>query len=132
MSNHSDHQLTLINNTLMHHQQRLDEFSKETNKLNIDIAEIRNDIRKICHSLKNIEAKFSGYADLDKRVKTLEENEDKEEEKKKLIIRILKFAGKIWWVWVLIIFCIFAFDVKIEVQNPHLVHFVTEIIKNKL
>lgn len=131
MSNH-DHQFSIISNNLMHHQQRIDEFSKESANLKLEITDIRNDIRKIFHEIKNINTKFIGVEALATKIDKLEKHQKEQLQKINLVRFILKMACKLWWLWLLILFCIFAFDVEIKVQNPHLVTFVTEMIKNRL
>jgi len=137
MSNNAAHEprLTILENALMQHERKLDDSKERTHELDkkflelhaelkTNSIEVKAELRKQGHDIKSILSQLTIINNFDERLKSLEDKNRKQEVFLKRSVNCLIFLGKYWYVWMLVIICFFAFDLRLEVQNPHLAQFI--------
>lgn len=129
-----------IENIIIRHEDRITQSETNYHNLDKNVAELRKDVKSVLDKLddlaennKRLESELKHQdSELDKRVSMLEKIHTNREWWLNFIVIILKWIAKLWWFWILLILCIFAFDLEIKVQNPHLVDFFLDAVKNKI
>lgn len=109
------------------------ELKKERELYRGQISNLSNKIDNCNCFLVNLDQTLKDKSQqLEERVQVLENLHEERKRWLSIAFKFIKFAGKTWWFWFLLIVCFFAFDIKFEVQNPHLVSLLSDAIRNRL
>jgi septal ring factor EnvC (AmiA/AmiB activator) len=102
---------------------KLDAIVDNNNALESELKKQDEELERL---IKEQEESLSG------RITKLETIHNNREWWLNAVLKVLKLIAKLWWAWIILAICIFAFDLQIKVENPALVTFITDLIKNKL
>lgn len=117
--------IPVFETTLNRHETDIDKLKENYHSLDKTVDRINN-------ALDKLDQVFENNQKLEVRVSALETIHTRREWWLNLIITILKWISKAWPLWLMLIVSLFAFDVEFKVQNPHLVSFFLDAVKNKI
>jgi len=128
----SEQPLKIIEHTIMLHQKKIDQSAERIHELDKKVDSIHLELRKQGHDIKQILSKMEIISYHDQRLTALEQESFKRRKNKRSIIKASKFLAGLWPAWVILILCFYAFDLKIEVQNPNVLNFILQALEKKL
>jgi septal ring factor EnvC (AmiA/AmiB activator) len=140
-----------LDTILQHHQTEIDKNKDNYHKLDKNILALHSEFKKtqeltrqellnICNKIdelgdnqKKLESAVENrLAKTDERIDALEAFHNNRQWWLNAILKILKSLGKLWWLWILVGVCFFAFDLEFKVKNPHLVSMLVQVVQRKL
>jgi galactose-1-phosphate uridylyltransferase len=114
---------------LQHQQNEIDKNKDNYHQLDKNLGELSKDVKSI---LEKLDTLTENNLKFEVKLNKLEVIHAKREWWLKFTLTVLKRIAQMWWVWMLIVICFFAFDVELKVQNPELISIITNAIKNKI